>query len=103
MSSTHAGVLFVGDEVLAHHDVVVLDGLHVLDVIFKTEKLAEAEVTEHFYGGFLLADEFRLDSFESALAGDFYNFSNQGASETASAETRMDMDADAADVAFPPA
>src|SRR5688572_20206843 len=98
---SHAGVFFVGDQVLTHEDVIMRDGLHVLDVIFEPEELRETEVAKHFDRGFLFADEFRFDAFETGLTRDFDQFVQEGAREAAAAVTRMNMDADAPDVALP--
>lgn len=62
---THAGVFFVGDEFETHEDVIVVDRLHVLDVIGEAKEFAEAEVGEGFHGGILRADEFSFDAFEA--------------------------------------
>jgi hypothetical protein len=79
------------------------DGLHVFDIIFEAEELAEAKEFEHFDGCFLFADEFRFDFFEAETAGERDNFGNERPSESAPAVMRQHEDADAANMTFPTA
>ena len=79
------------------------NGLHVFDVIFEADKIAEAEEGKHFDGGFLFADEFGLDLLEPDIVGDVNDLGTQCTGEAASTKARMDEDADAANVALPSA
>ena len=79
------------------------DGLHVLDVIFEADELAEAEHGEHLHGGGLFRDEGRLHAFQAGAAGDIERFLDELGGEAAPAKIWMHQHAHAADVPFPTA
>ena len=68
--SFHPSIFLVRLEAQTHEHIIMLNGLHVLNVIFQTQQVTEAEHSKHLNGGLLLANEFGLDSFESQMAGD---------------------------------
>ena len=81
----------------------MIDGLHVLDVVFEAEELSEAEGGENFHGGFLFADELGLDFAQAKVGGDFEEFLDHGFGQAAAAIIGVHENADASDVAFPSA
>src|ERR1043166_2850481 len=66
-ASSHSGVFLVGDEVEAHEDEIVPNGLHVLHVVRQAKQLAEAMVREYFHRVGLFADELGLEFLQSEL------------------------------------
>lgn len=101
--SFHPGIFLVGDQVEAHEHIVMRHRLHVLHVIGEPRERAESKETEHFHGAFLFADEFGLDLFQTALAGDVDEIGDQGLGEAVGAKLRMNINADPGDVPFPSA
>ena len=79
------------------------DGLHILDVIVQPHQLAEAEHRKHFHGRLLLADEFRLDPFQTRAPGDLQRLADESARQPASARCGMHRHAYAPDLPFPAA
>src|SRR5262249_29556376 len=82
-------------------DVLMLDGLHVFDVIVQAQQVAEAEHGKHFYGRLLLAYELRFHSFQPQMTGNINNLADQRARQTPAAILRENQDANPANVAFP--
>src|SRR5439155_9010420 len=64
-TSFHARIFFIRFQIKPHQNILMLDGLHVFDVILQAQEIAETEHGKHFYGRFLLANELGFHSFEA--------------------------------------
>ena len=78
------------------------DAFQIADVIGEAKEVAEAEHGEEFDGGFLVTDEFGFDFLQAGDAGQLDNFGNKSFGQAQTAVFRMNEDANAADMAFPP-
>src|ERR1043166_1368236 len=72
-------VFFVGDDVAAHQDVVVADGLHVLDVLGQHKQLVESALLKHTTRGFLSVEKLGFELLEADVAGDVDEFVDEDA------------------------
>src|ERR1035437_6620572 len=102
-SSPHTGIFLVGFQPEFHQNVIVGNGLHVLDVVFQAQKLAETKQGEHLDGRRLFANEFGLDLFQTDLPRDFHDLADERPRQTASPKFRMNQHTDAADMPLPAA
>ena len=57
-------------------------GLHIFDIIFKANEIAETHHRKHFDSRLLFADKFRLDPFETEVARNLNDFIHHRARET---------------------
>src|SRR5215471_18164557 len=77
------------------------DGLHVLDVVFQSQKLTETEHGKHFDGGFLFAYELRFNLLQTGATGNVDDFADQCPGQAASAKFGMNQHTHTADMPFP--